>query len=49
MMIKVLPYLLLIIGIIALFIVGNIYVAGACFTLGIVMIFEKLWPSVKEK
>jgi hypothetical protein len=47
-MIKALPYLLLAIGLIALFFVGNIYVAGVCITLGVVMILERIWPSVKD-
>ncbi len=47
-MIKALPYILFLIGLIALFLVGNVYAAGTCFTLGIVMILEKLWPSVEE-
>ena len=44
-MIKALPYLLLLIGIMALFVVGNTYVAGACIIFGIVMILERIWPS----
>lgn len=48
-MIKALPYIFLLIGIIALFIVGNAYAAGPFFILGIVMILERIWPSVKDK
>lgn len=48
-MIKALPYLLLIIGILSLFIIQNIYAAGACIILGIVMIIEKIWKSVKDE
>ena len=47
-MIKALPYLLLLIGIIVLFIVGNPYVAGPFLILGIVMILESIWPSVSD-
>lgn len=47
-MIKALPYLLLIIGLIALFVVGNPYVAGPLLILGIVMILESIWPSVSD-
>jgi ABC-type methionine transport system permease subunit len=47
-MIKTLPYLLLIIGLIVLFLVGNVYIAGVCITLGIVMILESIWPSVSD-
>ena len=48
-MIKALPYILLLVGLIALFVVGNAYVSGSFFILGIVMILERIWPSVKEK
>ena len=48
-MIKALPYLLLLIGLMALFVVGNAYVAGPFFILGIVIILERIWPSVKDK
>ena len=47
-MIKALPYLLLLIGIIVLFIVGNPYVAGPFLIIGIVMILESIWPSVSD-
>lgn len=47
-MIKALPYILLTIGLLALFIVGNAYIAGPFFILGIVMILERIWPSVKD-
>ena len=48
-MIKALPYILLLVGLIALFVVGNVYVAVPFLILGIVMILERIWPSVKEK
>lgn len=47
-MIKALPYLLLLIGLIALFVVGNPYVAGPLLILGIVIILERIWPSVSD-
>ena len=47
-MIKALPYILLLIGLIALFLVRISYVSVPFFILGIVMILERIWPSVKE-
>ncbi len=48
-MIKALPYIFLLVGLIALFVVGNVYVAGPSFILGIVMILERVWPSVSDE
>lgn len=48
-MIKALPYMLLLVGLIALFFVGNVYVADVFITLGIVMILERIWPSVSDE
>lgn len=47
-MIKALPYILLLVGLITLFVVGNVYVSGVCITLGIVIILERIWPSVSS-
>lgn len=47
-MIKALPYLLLLVGLIALFLVGNVYAAGVFITIGIVIILERVWPSVSD-
>lgn len=47
-MFKTLPYLLLLIGLITLFVLGIVYVSGPLFVLGIVMILERIWPSVSD-
>lgn len=46
---KTIPYFLLFFGLIVLFLVENVYVAGLCLILGLVMIMEQIWPSVKDK
>ncbi len=46
---KASPYLVLLFGILSLFYLGNVYVAGVLIILGIVMIFERIWPSVKDE
>lgn len=48
-MIKALPYIFLLVGLIALFLVENVYVAGVFITLGVVMILERVWPSVSDE
>ncbi len=42
---KLYPFLLLFFGLFILFIVGQPIVAGVCILLGIVMIFESIWPE----
>lgn len=42
---RMLPYLLILIGLILLLFVGQAIPAGVCFLLGVVMIFEKIWPE----
>ena len=42
---KVLPYLLILLGLLILFIIGQPIAAGVCLLIGIVMIFEQIWPE----
>lgn len=44
-MIKLLPYLLILLGFFILFMIQQPIVAGVCLLLGIVMIFEQIWPE----
>ena len=39
------PYLLILLGLILLFYIGLAIPAGVCFLIGIVMIFERIWPE----
>lgn len=45
---RMLPYLLILIGLILLFFVDQAIPAGVCFLLGIVMVIEKIWPEEWE-
>ena len=45
---KLYPFLLLLFGLFILFIVDQPIVAGVCVLLGIVMIFESIWPEKWE-
>ena len=45
---KLYPFLLIFFGLFILFIVGQPIVAGVCILLGIVMIFESIWPEKWE-
>lgn len=45
---KILPYLLILLGLLVLFIIGQPIAAGVCLLLGIVMIFESIWPEEWE-
>ena len=42
---KLSPFLLIFLGLFILFFLGQTPVAGICFLLGIVMIFEQIWPE----
>lgn len=46
---KIVPLLFILLGVIALFLKNNIYVAGFFIILGIVMIMERIWPSIKDE
>ena len=46
--IKLLPYLLILFGLLLLFIIGQAIPAGVCFLIGIVMILERIWPEKWE-
>lgn len=43
-----LPYLLILLGILILFLIELGPAAGVCLLLGIVMIFESVWPEKWE-
>ena len=43
------PFGLLLLGLLVLMFIGNIYVAGVCFSLGILMIIFGFLPEKKEK
>ncbi len=45
---RMLPYVLILIGLILLLFAGQAIPAGVCFLLGIVMIIEKIWPEEWE-
>ena len=42
---RMLPYVLILIGLILLLFAGQAIPAGVCFLLGIVMIIERIWPE----
>ena len=42
---KLLPYLLILLGLLLLFFLGQALAAGVCFLIGIVMLFEKIRPE----
>ena len=42
---KLLPYLLILLGLLILIIIGQPIVAGVCFLFGIVMIILQIWPE----
>ena len=42
---RLLPYLLILLGLILLFYLGQAIPAGVCFLIGIVIIFERIWPE----
>lgn len=44
-LIKILPYLLVLFGLLLLFFIGQAIPAGVCFLIGIVMIEERKWPE----
>lgn len=45
---QLLPYLLILLGLLILLIIGIAPVAGVCFLIGIVMILEQKWPEQWE-
>ena len=47
-MIKILPYLLILLGLFILFMIEQPIAAGIFFLLGIAMIFEHIWPEMWE-
>lgn len=42
---RILPYALILIGLILLLFAGQAIPAGVCFLLGVVMIIERIWPE----
>lgn len=42
------PYLLILLGLLLLFYMGMAIPAGVCLLLGIVMVFEYIWPEEWE-
>lgn len=45
---KFYPYLLILLGLLILFIIGQPTIAGVCLLLGIVMVLESIWPEKWE-
>ena len=45
---KLSPYLLILLGLFVLFFMDMAEVAGVCLLIGIVMIFEQIWPEEWE-
>ena len=45
---KSFPYLFFLFGILVLIYMDNIYIAIASFIISIVMILERIWPSVND-
>ncbi len=45
---KLYPLLLILFGLFLLFVIGLAEVAGVCILVGIVMIFESIWPEKWE-
>lgn len=39
------PYILVLLGLLLLFLVGQAVLAGVCFLFGIIMILERIWPE----
>ena len=48
MIMKALPYILILLGLLVLFIIGQPIAAGVCLLLGIVMVLESIWPEKWE-
>lgn len=44
---KIVPFMLLLLGFIILMFINNIYISAPFFILGVVMIVDKIWPEVK--
>ena len=44
-LIKLLPYLLILFGLLLLFFIGQAEAAGVCLLLGIVMVILQIWPE----
>lgn len=42
------PYLLILLGLLILFFIGQPIAAGVCLLLGIVMVLESIWPEKWE-
>ena len=42
---KATTFLVILLGLFFLFLVGQPIPAGVCFLIGIVMVFEKIWPE----
>ena len=47
-LIKISPYLLILVGLLILFFLGLAPAAGVCFLIGMVMIVESIWPEKWE-
>lgn len=47
-MLKILPYLLILLGLFILFMIQQPIAAGICLLFGIIMIFEQIWPEKWE-
>ena len=46
---KSMPYGLFLIGLIALFYLGNENVAIGCLLMSIIMLIDRIWPCVKDE
>ncbi len=42
---RIIPYILILIGLLLLFFVGQEILAGVCFLIGIVVLLERIWPE----
>lgn len=42
------PFLVIVLGLLLLFLLGQPIPAGVCFLIGIVMIVERIWPEKWE-
>lgn len=39
------PYLIILLGLLLLFLIGQAEAAGVCFVIGIAMVIERIWPE----
>lgn len=48
-MIKIVPFLIFLLGFFILFFIDKPYIASPCFIVSVVMLLERIWPSLNEK